>query len=315
MELRLNPKKSQISMEFTLVFVIVLVVALVALKAFQTRLSEMEDREDFIYMQNLASTIQKEILLASQVNDNYIRRFEIPYKLNGKSYTLKLDKAELIVNITEEDDKALYAIMPWEVKGSFIESNEPEFLDYCISKNNNEIRVARNQVSLDYAAYDKDNDGFDQNDYEFAASLRDVLNANKNQKFRISLAVNCVFDLQTIDFDLFFDNEKVDYAKALKPIDKGQIFSGNNYLLSSWIGSAYYYEIEQCGEGCRHITIIKSGKGPLGSGNVVEFEFQTKEEGLTNLEIKNLKLIDASISPDKGGFIPPSAVGNVVKII
>ena len=299
-------------MEFMLIFAIVLILSVVFLRTLNTSLSDLQDKQDFVLMQNLANMIRNEIVLTSQVSDNYIRRFEIPYKINGKNYTLKLEKDELIINITGEKDKTAYILFPQELKGGFIENNELGFLDYCITKNSDEIRISRNQVSLEYAAYDYGDDGFDTDDYDYIDSLIGVLSVDRGKRFRIYLGVNCVFNLQSVNFDLAYDENKLNYIEALKPIDHNPI-SGNPSILSGWIGESYFYG-SSCGADCKKISIVKVGRGPLGSGIAAEFEFEASHAGTANIGIKDLELIDASITPDTEGYIPPSAVGTSVRI-
>lgn len=305
--------KSQVSVEFILIFAIVLSVSVFFLGILNKNLSEINDKKDFALMQKFANNIRNEIVMASQVRDNYVRKFEVPYTINSKNYTIKLQKDELIVNITHENNKRIQIFLPQEVKGGFLENNELGFLDYCISKNNNELRISRNQASLEYSAYDNQNDGFNiPADYDYADSIIGLLSINKNENFRIYLRVNCVLNLQSIDFNLVFDNDRLRYISALKQTDHG-IIAGNPNELSQWLGDAYYYD-ESCGLGCKHITIIKNGKGPLGSGVAAEFEFQAIDIGTANIEIGNLKLIDSSITPTSQGYIPPSTTGIAVEI-
>ena len=312
-------RNSQISMEFMLIFTLVLLLSMVFLSLLSARLSDAENKKDFALMQNLAHTIQNEILLASQVHDNYIRKFEIPYDINGKNYSMKLEKDELIINITGENGSTVYNVLPQEIKGGFLENNKLGFLDYCITKNRNEIRISRNQASLEYAAYDQGDFGFDTADYNYINALSGPLSVNRDGKFRIYLRVNCVINLQSIVFDLYYDGNKLQNVGALKQIDQEHIpiSSPTTDILSEWLGDGHYYD-SQCEDNsnCRHITIIKVGEGPLGSGIAAEFEFRAKNQiGKANIQIKNLELIDSSITPEQEGYIPPSVVDTSVEII
>lgn len=305
--------KSQVSIEFTLMFAIVLLVSMLFLRTLYNNLSKLEDKKDLALMQALANNIKNEIVIASQVHDNYIRKFELPYTVNDKNYSIKLEQDELILEMAQEKDKKVHMFLPESVKGGFLENNELGFLDYCITKNNNELRISRNQVSLEYSAYDFGNDGFDvPKDYDFIDSLTGTLSVNKDNLFRVYLRVNCIFNLQSIDFKLLFDDNLLSYLNALKPIDHAAIM-GNPNILSEWLGESFYYD-DSCGSGCKHITIIKNGKGPLGSGVLAEFEFKASKKGNADITIDNLKLIDASITPTTIGYIPPSAVGTSVVI-
>ncbi|MBI3027378.1 hypothetical protein HYY70_04645 [Candidatus Woesearchaeota archaeon] len=312
--------KSQISMEFMLIFTLVLFISVAFLKTLHQNLSDLQDKNDAIAMENLVNEIKNELILALQVHDNYIRRFDIPYKLNGKNYTLNLQEDELIINITEGKSKQLRTFLPHEMKGSFLKNNELGFLDYCITKDNDEIRVSRNQVNLEYAARNR-REG-DDDDFDYDATPTETLSLRRNHKFRIYLRINCVFNLQSITFLLSYNKDKLDYKRPIKPIDHSPVEIGALNVMSHWMREANYYE-DECtedeGEGityCRvRVNIIKQGRGPLGSGIVAEFEFKAIEEGETFIDITDLELYDASISPTNEGNIPPSSVGISVEIL
>src|SRR3989338_2077997 len=294
----------QVSMEFMLVFGLVLLASGIFLKVLNSKVSDFQDQEDFVLMQNLASVLRNEVLLATQVNNNYIRQFVIPPNLNGKNYSLALEKDILSINITGEKGKSVAVIFPAEIKGGFLEKNHPGFLNYCITKNSNDIRISRNLVSLELASVN--------GDYVVLSS-----SIKKKDTFTLYLRSDCVFNLQSVSFDLVY-SPKVSFQGAKVPdTHLSAVANSINDPLSKWMGKAGYYT-SSCSASsalrCNQMFIVKLGKGPLGSGVVLELEFKADQIGDSDIGVRNLEVIDNKIGPNSPGYIPPSSQGVKINI-
>ncbi|MBT4648259.1 class III signal peptide-containing protein, partial [archaeon] len=153
---KINYNKAQVSAEFILIFTVVLSSFLLFLNIINSRLGEVQEQKEYILMQTLASNIKEEIILATQVHNNYIRRFSIPLNINTKDYNMYIEKNELKIDLYDagnyegEPSKTVYAVLPIDVKGGFVEEKDENTLDHCVTKNQFDgIRISRNQVSLD----------------------------------------------------------------------------------------------------------------------------------------------------------------------
>ncbi|MBT4351837.1 hypothetical protein HOD20_04865 [archaeon] len=200
-------KKSQVSMEFVTIFVFVLVIFSIFLSITTKKLGEISDERDYIFMRDLAENIKKEIILASQVQDNYFRKFELPPNINGRNYTINVTQDELGIYLP---DKSYYATLPLDVKGSFAESLNKDTLKHCITKNAwDGIRISLNQVSIEYAQIENGVDnGIPIDDPDKWINIEDLddsffddgghLILKEDQYFAVYVRINCVENIRTI---------------------------------------------------------------------------------------------------------------------
>jgi len=290
-------KKNQVLLEFVIISAVALLILVVFLGILKDNLNRVADEKDKVAMQNLGNAIRNEVILASQVHDNYVRRFEIPLSLNSNPYALTLHPSGM--SIWMESNKSHFVAFPHDVQGKFLSENEPDFLDYCISKNADDIRISRNQVSLENSV--------GKNSFDVA----------DGGEITLYVRANCIFNLQSLEFELHYSPENMTDYKPVKPVNDLLITANPVEPMSRW-GSkdwnVFFYD-DDCGLGCDKITIIGIGHGPSGSGYVAAFNFTASGSGVTRVEIRELELIDASISPTSSGYIPPTVVNAEVTII
>ena len=67
-------------------------------------------QKDIISGQDLAKKIKNEINLASRVEDNYERTFQLPYKIGDKDFTVHLELREVSITIDGLDYSELLTI-------------------------------------------------------------------------------------------------------------------------------------------------------------------------------------------------------------
>ncbi|MEM4397496.1 MAG: hypothetical protein QW757_02625, partial [Candidatus Woesearchaeota archaeon] len=123
-------KKLQISFEFIIIFGIVFIVLTGFILIIKTKISEINDEKEYQEVISLINNIKTEILIASSVNNNYYRKFELPNKINGYEYNLILNNELLDLNLFEKFQsktkerkikKTYNTILPFYVKGGFSE--------------------------------------------------------------------------------------------------------------------------------------------------------------------------------------------------
>ena len=86
----LRPKKSQIAIEFMLLSAIGIVVVITFLIVVLKISQENTDVQKYNDMDDLGKSLQHEFILASQMEDGYIRRLNIPTTINDENYTISL---------------------------------------------------------------------------------------------------------------------------------------------------------------------------------------------------------------------------------
>jgi len=106
-------KKSQSSVEFTLIITFMFLVFFVFFLMVGGKMTDVQKEGNRKLLGDLAKIIKEEIILANNVEDGYFRVFEIPQKLNGLDFNMSLlreegvNHTELIVsfvNYTDEFD-------------------------------------------------------------------------------------------------------------------------------------------------------------------------------------------------------------------
>jgi len=61
------------------------------------RIQRLNDEKAILLGEDVATKVQKEILLAAQVSDGYQRTFRLPQKIEGMNYTIQVSGKEVTV--------------------------------------------------------------------------------------------------------------------------------------------------------------------------------------------------------------------------
>lgn len=318
-------RRAQISMEFIMIFALILTAFVGFLSIAQMKVTDISEEKEDLLIRTLANSIKKEVVLATQVHNNYIRRFKLPLKLNDRDYNMYIVRDELIIELYDESGNILqtgYAILPTEVKGGFVEDKDPETLDHCITKSRFDgVRIARNQVSLDV-----DTTGFD-------------LNSAGNPKipegalFDVYARINCVKDIKSLQFTIKYDPDYLKLVNVMSLDAKNSdswffrnsliVFNFTEDAVSTANGNLQYisdtdgrYTYSTIGEECSS-----------GSGNVARLRFRTLGgSGSTNTSIGfdpdfntapdlNIVVLDCSTSHTTLRSLPSTDVEALVEII
>ncbi|MEK6829224.1 MAG: hypothetical protein AABY15_03785 [Nanoarchaeota archaeon] len=102
--------KSQSSTEFMIFVGIAIIIMISYFAIAHTYLNLTYKQKDIISGQDLAKKIKNEINLASRVEDNYERTFQLPYKIGDKDFTVHLELREVSITIDGLDYSELLTI-------------------------------------------------------------------------------------------------------------------------------------------------------------------------------------------------------------
>ena len=110
--------KAQSSMEFLLLVGILLVVFIAFYAIMFERIDLINDEKDVLLGQDIATKVQKEILLAAKVSDGYQREFSLPQRIQGMNYSILISGKELTV-ITQKTEvvKTIPVVIGYIAKG------------------------------------------------------------------------------------------------------------------------------------------------------------------------------------------------------
>ncbi len=93
----MSPSRAQIAVEFTIMAALAVVVGTVFLSIATASLKESAERERTEAMNDIAYTIQDELILATQAEDGYERTFTVPGRAGRFTYSLtSLEDAVLL---------------------------------------------------------------------------------------------------------------------------------------------------------------------------------------------------------------------------
>jgi hypothetical protein len=96
-------KKGQTSVEFIMLFGAVFAVFVVIL-AVVVQYSVLQNRnKDYLGLEDLGETIKREVEIATQVRDGYVREFKIPLKIDAKNYTLQVIGRDFALIMGEQE--------------------------------------------------------------------------------------------------------------------------------------------------------------------------------------------------------------------
>ncbi len=106
--------KAQISSEFFIFVGLGLLIAFAFEIASLQQLNEFRLQKENEAVKDIALKLQKELLLAANVEDGYVRVFDVPNKLDNIDYSVFMTN----VSITVNSSKALYIVAIPNVNGN-----------------------------------------------------------------------------------------------------------------------------------------------------------------------------------------------------
>ncbi|MBI4149645.1 hypothetical protein HY491_04305 [Candidatus Woesearchaeota archaeon] len=310
----MSSPKSQVSMELVLIFAFILTVFIVLMGALSTQFSELNQEKDQAALDTLAQVIRNEVFLATQVSNNYIRKFELPSRVNGRQYTLAIEDGDLLT-IQNEDSLLSTILLPVIVKGGFIGEIEQGQTEHCITKSQFDgIRISKNQASIEPNLTDSDADG--------------MLDIAAGEKFWVYVRVNCLENVKAVQYILQFDADTLTFLSDQTLYQKdslGQfVFTTENpFFISEFDGitgrAGTSPQFWDPGQGVLGFIFIAK-ESSSGSGNLARLQFLAKEAGQAKIafhpqyEDKNLVLLDKRTGKETKKGLPPSKIGAEIMV-
>jgi len=89
--------KSQVSMEFVFLVGLAFMIMVIFIAATRSEFDDLRFEEERTGVQDVAVTIQHELILASNMRDGYTRDFDLPEEISGKTYTIQIINTTLLV--------------------------------------------------------------------------------------------------------------------------------------------------------------------------------------------------------------------------
>ena len=89
--------KAQVAMEFLALVGVMLLIFMTFLLVITDQGIRIAATKEELVVEDIANSIQKEILTAASVQDGYRRNFTIPYQVQGINYTLQQGNQSFIV--------------------------------------------------------------------------------------------------------------------------------------------------------------------------------------------------------------------------
>jgi len=300
-------KKSQVSFEFILIFSVIFFALVSFVYVINTRLFEITEQQDMMLMENLADNIVNEIILASSVENNYVRIFDLPVNLRGQEYNIFLIENNLKIGILGNEKAEFYKSLPINVKGNFFENITVNTTEHCISKSEFDgIRISKNQLSLD----------------------SDSSTVEKGSTFSVFIGLNCVFDVKSFSFTIDYDDDKLALVDAEPVIRKNHDFDSMNPLFDDY-SLIFDYRGKYDESGHKLIDDGRFSYGLIGKncgsgvGKVARIIFEVKdnaEEGNTIIKFddvvdENIKILDCKTNRYTRKGLPSTKKETVIEIV
>ena len=89
-------KRAQVSMEFVFLIGLAFAVMVVFIAATRSEFSTLQSEEERSLVKDVSIMVQHELVLASNVENGYIRIFEIPQKLEDIEYNISITNNTLL---------------------------------------------------------------------------------------------------------------------------------------------------------------------------------------------------------------------------
>jgi len=295
--------KGQVSMEFMIIFSLIFFTLVAFIAGINKRVADLSEQQETLAMKSFSDSIKSEILLASSVSDNYIRRFNIPYRINGKLYKIDMINDDFTVSLFEQGKLVndYYTVLPISVKGRFVENISINTTDHCITKNNYDgIRVSRNQASLDPNAT--------------------VL--KKGDRVDIMFSLNCIENILSAQITIKYDPSILN----LESVEPATRFNKEpNWLFEDAKTIDFKEPYVDSSLGRYTLSILSKTGCATGSGNVAKFSFKVKNSapiGDTIVrfdkefsENDELKILDCFTNKETKESLPDSRYDAFLEII
>ncbi|MFH2019968.1 MAG: cohesin domain-containing protein [archaeon] len=297
-------RKSQISFEFIIIFALIFFALIGFVYIINERLSELAEEKEYIVMKSLANSIINEVVLAASVSNNYMRKFEIPTRIEGEKYNISIIENELDIRLLEEGKlrKQYYATLPLPVKGTFINQINSSNTTHCITKNDYDgVRISWNQASID--------------------SSSEIV--SPGDRFEVFLALHCVENVLSIGFTINYEQEKLKVIDSV-PVIRSQEFKDKNPVFPDF-ALEYTYP-----EGSEFVdqTIGRYSYGVLGkrcvpaNGNFARITFEvlgSAPAGETTISFDdsfedNIRILDCHTNSLTKEALPHSKKDAIIQI-
>jgi len=127
--------KAQFAIEFIVLIAFMFLIFVGFIAVITTKILEAKDNERQGIVEDIATLVKNEIVLAKSVTDGYSRTFNLPPRIKGNIYSIEIiDNRELVVNYV---DKEVVLFLPPNIQGNVnIGLNEIKKIDGVVYINN-----------------------------------------------------------------------------------------------------------------------------------------------------------------------------------
>jgi hypothetical protein len=293
--------RAQVSFEFILIFSLVFLSLSGFIYIINQRLFELSKKQEVLELKQLADSIVNEVSIANSMNNNYVRKFDIPQKILGKNYRMRIDDSELTITVLENNNTYLeyFTAFPIPVKGSFIQNINYNTTQHCISRSYDGVRISRTQASID----------------------PNVTKIGLNGQFEVFVSLHCVKDTKSARFTLKYDPEKLTYKSSEAVVfDKPQYKYKNPLFDKMFI--QYNFQSDMVYPG--RFSFGYLGKNCVsGSGNFAKVIFKVNDaaaKGMTEIVfdediLENINILDCYTDKNTIDALPDSKNNAKIEII
>ena len=256
---QMTSSKAQVSFEFITIFALIFFALAGFFYIMNERMSELAEKREYNLMSALANSIINEVVVASSVSNNYMRKFEIPTRILGEKYNMSIEQDEIAIRLIEGNRvrKEYYAAFPIPVKGTFIENIGENTTGHCVTRSDYDgVRISQNQVSID--------------------SENDTVKVGDS--FKVYVALYCVENALNGGFTLHYDQTKLELVKAV-PVVRNITFRENNPLFPDEERVFNYAAPLTDSTIGRFSYSVLSKECVTGSGNIAQLTFKALAEG------------------------------------
>ncbi len=95
--------RAQLSLEFIYAIGAALVISIVLLVAVGKQIEGLGREKERFVLQDKATELRKEILIAAEVQDGYSRTFVLPYNLSGVEYNASISGSSLVLQSSNNE--------------------------------------------------------------------------------------------------------------------------------------------------------------------------------------------------------------------
>lgn len=118
MKLIPNSKKAQVSVEFVLLFSVLMTIFIVYMPIFWQQTQLIREKREFLVGRKIGLIVKKEMNTANLFGSGYERNFTLPMRILDSNYTIEVNNESRLIFVRWKDSSIVEKVAAYKIKNS-----------------------------------------------------------------------------------------------------------------------------------------------------------------------------------------------------